>query len=150
MISGVTRIPEDGAADAAADIRRLLLEIEKDVPLAAAPTADCRPALDIVETATAVEVLVDVPGVTSAAVRVAIRDGTLLIVGSKLAAPWEPRARYHLAERSYGRFARIVRLTGAFDARGARAFVGAGELRVVLPLLQDRRGEMLPIPVEPA
>ena len=149
MINGVTRIVHEGAADAA-DIRRLLLEIENDVPLAATPTADCRPALDIVETAHAVEVLVDIPGVTAAAIRVALRDGTLLIVGSKLAAPWEPRARYHLAERSYGRFARIVRLNGAFDARRARAFVGSGELRVVLPLVQDRRGEMLPIPVEPA
>jgi HSP20 family protein len=149
MINVVTRSAHEGAAEAA-DIRRLLLDIEKDLPLADTPTADCRPALDIVETATAVEVLVDVPGVTASAVRVAIREGTLLIVGSKLAAPWEPRAHYHVAERSYGRFARIVRVDGAFDARRARAFVGSGELRVVLPLVEDRRGEMLPIPVEPA
>jgi HSP20 family molecular chaperone IbpA len=81
---------------------------------------------------------------------VAIRDGTLLIVGSKFAAPWEPRARYHIAERSYGRFARVVRLNGAYDARRAKALVGGGELRVILPLLTERRGEMLPIPVEPA
>jgi HSP20 family protein len=149
MISGVTRIVHEGAADAA-DIQRLLLEIEKGVPFAETPTADCRPALDIVETAHAVEVLVDIPGVAAAAIRVALRDGTLLVVGSKVAAPLEPRSRFHIAERSYGRFARIIRLNGAFDARRARAFVGSGELRVVLPLVEDRRGEMFPIPVESA
>jgi HSP20 family protein len=102
----------------------------------------------VVETATSVEVLVDLPGVVPAALRVAMRDRTLLIVGSKLAAPWEPRARYHLAERSYGRFARIVRLDGVFDARRATAVAAHGELRVTLPFLDERRGELFPIPVE--
>jgi HSP20 family protein len=143
------KIVHEGAADAA-DIRQLLLDIEKDGPATPTPAADCRPALDIIETSTSVEVLLDVPGVPASSLRVAIRDGTLLIVGSKFAAPWEPRARYHIAERSYGRFARVVRLNGAYDARRAKALVGGGELRVILPLLTERRGEMLPIPVEPA
>ena len=148
MISVVTRQFHEAPAELADEARLLLNEIEKDIPGAAGLTADCRPPLDVVETATSVEVVVDLPGVSAAGVRVAIRHSTLLIVGAKLAGGLEPKASYHVAERSYGRFARVVRLTGAFDGRKARAIVSAGQLRVVLPLLADRRGQLMSIPVE--
>jgi HSP20 family protein len=130
------------------DAQRLLGEIEKDFPAVAGLTADCRPPVDVLETATSVEVVVDLPGVPASGVRVAIRHGNLLIVGAKPPSNLEPKASYHLAERAYGRFARIVRLNGAFDARRAHAVVRAGQLRVVLPLMEDRRGRLLSIPVE--
>src|SRR5262245_15405247 len=117
MIRLVTSLFRDAPADLADDAQRLLFEIEREMPGLSGLTADCRPPLDVVETATSVEVVVDLPGVAPAAVRVAIRQDTLLIVGAKPPGPLEPRASYHLAERSYGRFARVVRLTGAFDAR---------------------------------
>jgi hypothetical protein len=41
-----------------------------------------------------------------------------------------------------------VRLGGAFDATRARATLRAGELRIVLPLVPERRGRVLMIPVE--
>ena len=47
---------------------------------------------------------------------------------------------YHLVEREFGRFARAVRVTGAFDVAQARATVENGELVVVLPKLPERRG----------
>jgi hypothetical protein len=34
-----------------------------------------------------------------------------------------------------------VRLSGAFDAGRARATLSAGELRIVLPKIHDRRGQ---------
>ena len=137
-----------GAADLAEDARRLLHELDSEVPGAAAITADCRPPLDVLETATALEVIVDVPGVAPDSLRIAVRRSTLLIVGAKLAPATDPQARFHLAERSYGRFARAVRLGGAFDAARARAVARAGQLRIILPRLDDRRGRMLTIPVE--
>ncbi len=136
------------AADLAEDAQRLLLEIDRDVPGAAAVAADCRPPLDVLETASSVEVVVDVPGVPADSIRVVIRRDTLLIVGAKLAGPLDPGARFHLAERSYGRFARAIRLTGAFEATRARATVSEGLLHVVLPRIADRRGRMISIPVE--
>jgi HSP20 family protein len=139
---------QQGAADLAEDARRLLIELDREVPGAAAVSADCRPALDVLETATSLEVLVDVPGVPPESLRVAVRRSTLLIVGAKLAGPVDPNARFHLAERSYGRFARAVRLGGAFDGSRARATVRAGQLRIVLPRLDDRRGRVMSIPVE--
>lgn len=137
-----------GAADLAEDARRLLVEIDRDVPGAAAVTADCRPPLDVLETATSLEVVVDVPGVSPDSIRVAVRRSTLLVVGAKLAPAADASARFHLAERSYGRFARAVRLDGAFNAARAHATARAGQLRIVLPRLDDRRGRVLRIPVE--
>jgi HSP20 family protein len=74
----------------------------------------------------------------------------LLVVGAKLSAPSPTDVRFHLAERSYGRFARAVRVTGAIDASRARATVSGGELHIVLPRLDERRGRVFQIPVERA
>src|SRR5262245_52047891 len=110
------------AADLAEDARRLLAELDRDVPGAESTTAECRPAVDVIETASTVEVIVDVPGVAPPALRVVVRRNAVLVVGVKLSSP-DPSMRFHLAERSYGRFARVVRLTGAADASRARASV---------------------------
>ena len=139
-----------GAADLSEDARRLLAEIDREVPGAADITADCRPGLDVLETGSSLEVIVDVPGVSAESLRVAVRRNTLLVVGAKHAAPSDPNARFHLAERSFGRFARAVQITGAFDAARARATVQAGQLRIVLPRIEERRGSVLAIPVQGA
>lgn len=136
------------AADLADDARRLLLELDRDVPGAAALNAECRPPVDVLETASAIEVVVDVPGVPPESLRVAIRRDTLLIVGAKVATSTTISTRFHLAERSYGRFARAIRLAGAFDASRARAVSTSGELRVILPRMDDRRGRVFVVSVE--
>jgi HSP20 family protein len=136
--------------DLADDARRLLAELDREVPGVAALNAECRPPLDVLETATALEVVVDVPGVAPESLRVAVRRDTLLVVGAKLAPGADPATRFHLAERSYGRFARAIRLSSSVDARRAKATATAGELRIVLPHLDDRRGAILMIPIEHA
>jgi HSP20 family protein len=141
---------DQDAVDLADDARRMLVELDREVPGAATLTAECRPPLDVFETATDLEVVVDVPGVPPECLRVAIRRNTLVVVGAKLAASGDVDGRCHLAERSYGRFARAIRLAGAVDVTRARAAAAAGELRVTLPRLEDRRGSMLVIPVERA
>lgn len=138
------------AEELAQDARRLLQELEEDVPGAAQATGECRPSLDVVDTATAIEVVMDVPGVPARALRISVRHNTVLIVGAKIAPGTPPEARFHVAERSSGRFARGVRLSGAVDAASARAFVNAGLLRVVLPRVDNRRGQAIPIPVTSA
>jgi HSP20 family protein len=106
------------------------------------------PSVDILETETAVEILVDLPGVTAEQVDVIFSGGTLLIAGHKDSPPChQNHAAFHLAERSFGRFARVVRLSGAFDAGGADASLSAGELRIVVPRVEERRGRHLRIPV---
>ena len=153
MVDPVTVDLPGATAEAAAladEARQLLAELDRDVPGAAALNAECRPSLDVVETSAAIEVVVDVPGVAPDSLRVVLRRQTLLVVGAKLAPVPDAGARFHLAERSYGRFARAVRLGGAVDGARARAVVAAGQLRVVLPRLDDRRGKVFRIPVDRA
>lgn len=138
------------AEDLAADARQLLVELDREVPGAATATGECRPALDVVDTTSAVEVVMDVPGMPAAALRVCVRRNTVLVVGAKVGSTPPADARFHVAERSSGRFARAVHLSGAVDASRAKAYVQAGLLRVVLPRIEDRRGRLILIPVEPA
>ena len=130
----------------AEDARQLLAEIDQDVPGAVNVNTDCRPPIDVFETANGLEVVVDLPGVPAASLRVTVRRNTLLVAGAKLTATPEA-ARYHLAERAYGRFARAVRLNGAFDLARARATAAGGQLRITLPRVDDRRGRVIRIPV---
>jgi HSP20 family molecular chaperone IbpA len=41
----------------------------------------------------------------------------------------------------------VLRLAGALDAGRAHATLTAGELHVVLPRIEERRGREVPIPV---
>jgi HSP20 family protein len=71
----------------------------------------------------------------------------LLIAGDKTPAATPVPPIFHLVERAFGRFARAVRLGGAFDVRGARAALRDGELTITLPKQQERRGQSHRIPV---
>mgnify|MGYP003347318056 CR=1 FL=1 len=79
------------------DARRLLDELDRDVPGAAQQTGECRPAIDVFETTEAAEVLVDVAGIVPSALRVAIRKNTVLVVGAKLAPPAAPQGQRDVA-----------------------------------------------------
>jgi HSP20 family protein len=146
MIDLMPHMFPSASPDLTDDARQLLNEISREVPGAADINPECRPAVDVLETATAVEVRMDVPGLKPGSLRVAIRRNTMLIAGAKAGQTSDP-GRYHLAERSYGRFARAVRLGGAFDPTRAHATLRSGELRVVLPLVTERRGRVHMIPV---
>lgn len=146
----MTELIQDDTADLAEDIRGLFTDIDKGLDDPARFRGECRPSLDIVETATAVEVIVDVPGVSAQAVRVLMRRNILLVVGTKVPAAVPRPTRFHVAERTYGRFARSVRVDAAVDATRAKATMRAGQLRIVLPRLADRRGLPIAIPVEAA
>lgn len=114
---------------------------------------ECVPPLDVTETAEAIEIVVDLPGVAADAVVVVVRDGTVTVSGSKQPSRCRSKAAaFHLAERSFGGFARTVRIPGAVDAGRASVTFVDGELRIVLPRLEERRGReiRLTVPQGPA
>ena len=110
-------------------------------------SGECRPSLDVRETDDVVEVSVDLAGVAAEAIRVLFRAGVLVVVGEKAPAATAGDEQFHLVEREFGRFARAVRLEGAFDVGNARAALQHGELTITLPKIADRRGGALRIPV---
>ena len=109
---------------------------------------ECTPPMDVLETASGLEVRLDVPGVTASQIEIVFADSVLLITGQKLPATCEHAdAGFHMAERAFGRFARAIRVEGAFDAGRAAATLASGELRVVLPRIDERRGAQIRIPI---
>lgn len=141
-------IPSGEARELADDVRELFEDLAARLPQEQrAQSGECHPTIDVLETDEAVEVVVDVSGIPPAALRVLFRAGVLLIAGEK-APPRAPENHtFHLVEREFGRFARAVRLTGAFNVGTARASIDDGELTIVLPKLVDRRDQSHRIPV---
>jgi HSP20 family protein len=130
------------------DIRQLFEELEAALPPELrAQSGQCQPAVDVLETDEAVEVVVDVCGVPPEALRVFARSQVLLIVGEKAPGPSPPAHAFHLVEREFGRFARAVPLTGAFEIDAARASLRDGELTVYVPKRSERRGQGHRVPV---
>jgi len=134
-------IPSAEVSDLAEDIREIFEELAATLKNdQRAYSGECHPPLDVLETDDAVEVVMDVSGIAPGAVRVVFRAGVLLIAGEKAPPMVRGSQAFHLVEREFGRFARGVRLTGAFDVQQGRATIRDGELSIVLPKIDDRRG----------
>jgi HSP20 family protein len=111
--------------------------------------AECTPPLDIIETDAGLEAVLDVPGVPASSIEIVFSQHVLLVAGQKVPAACEHRdAAFHIAERSFGRFARAISVDGAYDAGRATATLADGELRVFLPRLTERRGAQIRIPIK--
>ncbi len=144
-------LPASESRDLADDIRELFDDLATSLKHEQrAYSGECHPTLDVLETDTAVEVVVDVPGVPRDALRIVFRSGVLIVAGEKAPAPTGAQQSYHLVEREFGRFARAVRLAGAFDIQQARASLRDGELKITLPKIEERRGRACAIPVTSA
>ena len=140
-MSSFSFIPTGESGELAEDIRELFEDLATHLrPDQRAQSGECYPALDVLETDEAIELVMDASGVAPEAVRVLFHAGVLVIAGEKAPGRTPADHTFHLIEREFGRFARVVRLNGAFDIPRARATVAAGELTVVLPKLVDRRG----------
>ena len=141
-------IPSTESAELADDIRDLFQDLASTLRHELrAFSGEYHPSLDVRETDVAVEVVVDVAGVPMEALRVLIREGVLIVAGEKAPLPGATEQSYHLLEREFGRFARAVRLTGAFEVSRGHAHLANGELTIVLPKMADRRGQAHRIPV---
>jgi len=97
------------------------------------------PRLDVSETADAVEVTTDLPGMKPDEVGLEIRGQYLTIRGEhseeKESAEEEGR-KYHRVERSTGSFCRSVRLPATVREDGVEAFLTDGVLKVTMPKSQ--------------
>ena len=147
-VAHFTLFPPGESGELGDDIRELFDDLTRS--LGSDPHAypgQCRPLVDVFETDAAVELVVDACGVPFEALRVLFKNGVVIVAGEKAPVPTVPEAAYHLVERDFGRFARAVRLTGAFDLARARATLRSGELTVVLPKLLERRGRAHRVPV---
>ena len=128
------------------DIRQVFLEFGR-VFGGESLAGECSPAIDVFESDDALEIAVDLPGVDPVAIRVLGKGDSILIAGEKAARRARGESSFHLVERGYGRFARVVRLSRACDTSKARAVLVQGELRVTIPKITDRRDKGIPIAI---
>jgi HSP20 family protein len=138
-------IPSE-VGDFSDEVRRVFLELGR-VFGSEALAGECVPPIDVYESDDTLEIAVDLPGVDPAAIRVLGKGDSILIAGEKAARRARGESSFHLVERGYGRFARVVRLTRACDIAKARATLIDGELHVSIPKIADRRGRAVPITI---
>lgn len=104
--------------------------------------------VDIYETEESVKIDVELPGVDAGSIDVSVSTDVLVIEGTR-AAPELVGWQYHQAERSYGKFQRIVEIPRPVNMGKMTARLGGGILKITIPKVADRRGQWRRIEVLP-
>ena len=104
------------------------------------------PPVEVVETADAVDVAAELPGVSADDVHVNVKDNTLTIDGEKR---WErgeeDDSAVYYAERRYGKFKRSLTLPASVQTESAAATFKDGVLRIHLPKVERLRSRDIAI-----
>ncbi|MCA1606657.1 MAG: Hsp20/alpha crystallin family protein [Acidobacteria bacterium] len=109
------------------------------------------PPVDVCETAEAIVVRVELPGLTAEQIKIGVTNTQLRIWGEKKRRVARNKILSHLcSERSYGKFTRLVPLRWTLSVRDATAEIANGILTVTLPKIEDRRGAEFKIAVKDA
>lgn len=105
------------------------------------------PAIDVAETADAINVTAEIPGCDPQDVEISLVDRTLTIRGEKKSEKEQKDQNYHAIERSYGAFVRTMTLPFALDPAKVEAKFDKGVLRVHLPKPPEAKQEAKKIPI---
>jgi HSP20 family protein len=141
----VVAVPSE-IGEFADEVRRVFRELGRGTG-AESLAGECAPPLDVFETDETIEIVMDLPGTDPGSVRILSKGDVVLVAGEKAARRVRAESSFHLVERGYGRFARVVRLGRACDTARANATMAGGELRVSLPKVAERRGRVVPITI---
>lgn len=91
------------------------------------------PSMDFRETRDAVEIKIDVPGISEKDLAITVDDDVLTISGEKKSERDDQRHNYHVVERGFGAFSRSVKLPRGVDAEKFSAVLKDGVLTVSAP-----------------
>lgn len=105
------------------------------------------PAADVIETAEAVTVRMDLPGHDPKAIHVNVENDILTVRSERKSEIEERQAHMHRSERSYGMYARSFVLPATVDAARAEAKYERGVLTVTLPKRADAKSKRIDIKV---
>ncbi len=112
--------------------------------------ADASPRIDMAETDNAIEVTAELPGIDEKDVDVVLRDDLLTIKGEKKSEREEKKKDYHLVERSFGSFARSIRLPFEADSEAVKANFAKGVLKITIAKPAEVKDRTVKIPVRSA
>jgi HSP20 family protein len=93
------------------------------------------PSADVMESASEIRVMLELPGMNPEDVEVSLENNVLTISGEKKEERQEDdkKSRWHLSERRYGRFSRSFVLPRDVDHEGIQAHFENGVLRLSVP-----------------
>ena len=106
------------------------------------------PSLDVAETKNEIVVKAEVPGLEPKDIDISLSDGLLTIKGEKKQEREEKEKNYHLVERSYGSFARSIRLPNEVQSDKINASYKNGVLKIVLPKSEEAKKKEIKIKVQ--
>lgn len=105
---------------------------------------------DVVETDTAIEVSIELPGMEMKDIEVSVSDDMLTIKGEKKIDRQEDKKGYYLSERSYGAVYRAIPLPPGTDGTKAEASFKNGVLTIKLPQTPEAQAKVKRIEVKGA
>jgi HSP20 family molecular chaperone IbpA len=121
-----------------AELDRLLQEAmeftEDEVPV-----GEWQPSLDIVETASSILILVELPGFSAGELKVEARGQMIHLSGTKSTVLPDTEIKFHCMERSQGRFNREIQLLWPVNSHRGKACLTGGLLTIEFPKIQDKR-----------
>ncbi len=106
------------------------------------------PALDVSETETAVQVRVEVPGISPEDIDISLSGDTLTVKGQKKEEEKKEGENYTRVERRYGSFQRIVTLPAPVDPAKVKATCKEGVLTIMLEKQEKAQPKGIEIKVE--
>lgn len=110
--------------------------------------AEWAPAVDVSETADQVLVRAEVPGMEAKDIDISLSGDILTIKGEKKSEREERDENYHLVERSYGSFARSLRLPVSVDPDKIEAAYKQGVLTITCPKKEEVKAKPIQIKAE--
>jgi HSP20 family protein len=105
------------------------------------------PSLDVSETKTDIIVKAEVPGMDPKDIDISLSNEVLTIKGERKQEREEKDENYHFVERSFGSFARSVRLPNEVKGEKISASYRDGILKVVLPKSEEAKKKEIKIKV---
>jgi HSP20 family protein len=93
------------------------------------------PAIDVTETGNEIQITAELPGLERKDVDILLEDDILTIRGEKkVESKEEDKSKnYHVSERSYGAFYRVIQLPPGVDPGKIQATMSKGVLKVTIP-----------------
>jgi len=105
------------------------------------------PTTDVTETDKAIEVAIELPGLSEKDVEVSLTEDVLTVRGEKKHESEERRQGVYISERSWGSFYRMVPLPPGVDSDKATAEFKRGVLTVSLPKTPEAQAKVKRIEV---
>jgi len=103
---------------------------------------------DVVQTDNAVEISIELPGMTMDDIEVTVTDDLLTVKGEKKVERQEEKKGYYLSERRYGAIWRTIPLPPGVDGEKAEASFKNGVLTVRLPQTPEAQARVKHIEVK--